>query len=618
MTSRPRHHRRTPQGQQPWLPGLIDALRTREKPSSLRRFFSPGEYALRRASFRLSFVILLLTFLFLVIAGRTALLTFHTETKEPQELKALRADIPVTARANITDRHGTLLATSLPTVMLMADARKILDPSDAASKLASVFPEINADRLAQAITSSRRYVTIRRHVTPRQYAAINRMGIAGLEFAPDESRIYPAGGVTAHVVGYTDIDNNGIAGLEKSLHRQLQNKQDPLMSSLDLRMQTILHREIGDAVHEFRALGGAGVMMDIHTGEILSLVSLPDFDPQKAGKASDAARFNRASLGVYEMGSTFKIFTTALALESPQIRLSDRFDTLHPIEVGGRVIRDMHPATHALNVAEIFTLSSNIGSARMAEKIGVSAQRAFLEKLGLTERPSLEIPEVGAPIVPAGSSWRETTLMTIAFGHGIAVSAVQLASAIASMVNGGTRVEPTLLKLDVATLAKLDRTKEDRRVISAKTSQQLLALMRLVVKFGTGKRADVAGYMVGGKTGTADKIVGRRYAQNARISSFIGVFPAHAPRYLVFVLLDDPKGTPKTHGFATGGWTAAPVVGRIVMQAAPLLWLPPVDRDMIKTTENRLLKPLGAGLLDSLNLEKETDDYASVESNRTQ
>lgn len=606
--------RRHNKANQPTLPGLFGSFRSGENSKNLRKLISPGDFALRRACSRLGLVFIAFSLLFLVVSTRLAMLTFHNETQEPQTIHAVAANMPVTARADIVDRNGTVLATSLPTVMLMADTRKIIDAQEAADKLSTILPDLDAPKLAREIQMTKRYVTIRRHLTPRQYYAINKLGIAGLEFIPDESRIYPAGSLTSHVLGYTDIDNNGISGLEKSQNGKLQNQQEPVITTIDLRLQTILHRELTNAIDEFKALGAAGLIMDTSNGEILSLVSLPDFDPQNAGEANDNAKFNRATLGVYEMGSTFKTFNTAMALDSGEIKPADKFDATKPIEIGNKTIRDFHATRRWLNVAEIFMESSNIGSARMADKLGAARQRAFLGSLGLTEKSPVELPEVGSPIVPSVSNWRDTTTMTVSFGHGLAVNAVQLTSAVATLVNEGVSVQPTLLKKTDQQLQSMEK----KQIVSARTSAQIRALMRLVVKHGTAKQAEVPGYLVGGKTGTADKITAKAYNENARMSSFIGVFPANAPRYLVFALLDDPKGNAKTYGFATGGWTAAPVVGRVVSQIGPLLNLPPVEEDVIATAEQQLLKPLGTEVLESLNLEKETDHYAAVESNSAQ
>lgn len=594
-------------GREPLLPGLGTGSSPRLK-TTTRRAASPGETALYVAQTRLSVIGIAFALFFIATTGRMALLTIGNEPVEPPVLEAATDDKPVTARADIQDRNGTVLATSLPTIMLMADARKVLDARDAAHKITAVLTDMDPDKLEKELRNAKRYVTVRRQLTPRQYYAINKLGVAGLEFVPDEARVYPAGNVTSHVLGYTDIDNVGISGLEKGLNERLQTTPEPVHTSLDIRLQTILHSELEGAVQEYKALGAAGLIMDVQTGEILSLVSLPDFDPINPGKASDDAKFNRATLGVYEMGSTFKVFNTAMALDSGLVQVGERFDTMNAIEVGGKRIRDYHPSKHWLNVAEILMESSNIGSARMADRVGTAKQKAFLGNLGLTRKLELEVPEIGAPIVPSAANWRETTTMTISFGHGLAVNAVQVAAAASAIVNGGYRVKPTLLKTDGK-----PHFSEDERLVSARTSELMLGLMRLVVKFGTGKKGEAPGYLVAGKTGTADKLAGRNYSENARMSSFLGVFPATAPRYLVLAILDDPKGTAKTYGFATGGWTSAPVVSHVIGQIGPLLNLPPVDQDSIMTSERQLLRPLGREVLESLG--KETSDYASVESN---
>lgn len=605
------HGRRRSSTQQPFLPGLAGSLSAPSVTNAPRRYSSPGEIALHRAQQRLSYVLLAFSLFFIVVSGRLGMLTLGSETQDPEPMQALSGEAPVASRADIVDRNGTLLATSLPTMTLLADARKVLNADEAAIKLSAALPDLDNQTLLKELKEAKRFVTVRRRLTPRQVFEVNKLGIAGVEFVPDESRIYPSGEVTSHVVGFTDIDNKGIAGLEKGLDDRLQRNPEPVVSSIDIRLQTILHRELKQAIHEFQAIGAAGIIMDVRTGEILSLVSLPDFDPLNAGSTDPNARFNRATLGVYEMGSTFKMFNTAMALDSGMIKPAERFDTIHQIEIGGKTIRDFHPAKKWLNVAEIFMESSNIGSARMAERLGTAKQKAFLGNLGLTQKSSLEIPEVGAPLVPSNANWRDTTTMTVAFGHGIAVNAVQLSAAAAALVNDGIALEPTLLKRSPGK----DQNELQKRIISSRTSAQMRALMRLVVKHGTAQKAEVPGYLVAGKTGTADKLSGRHYSENARMSSFLGVFPAAAPRYLVFALLDDPKGNAKTYGFATGGWTAAPVVGRIVSQIGPLLNLPPVETEVMAATEYQLLRPLGTEVLDSLKLRNEADDYASVESN---
>jgi len=602
-----RSSRNRASSRQPSLPGLWDTTPSKTH----RRLSTPAEQALELARHRLVFVLLMFGIVYMAIAGRLASLSLSSDTPEPTFIHAASGDMPAASRANLTDRNGIVLATSLPTVSLCADGKRILDPDEAYGKLLNVLPDLDHEKLGEALHSPKRCAVIKRHLVPREYYEVNKLGLAGIEFSPYEARTYPSGSIMAHILGYTDIDSNGIAGMEKSLNGRLQQHPEPVALSLDLRLQTILHREISHAIDEFRAIGAAALVMDINSGEILAMVSLPDFDPMQAGKADDNAKFNRATLGVYEMGSTFKIFNTALALDSGLIKPSDRFDTLHPIQAGDRTIRDFHPARHRLNVAEIFMESSNIGAARMAERIGAARQRAFLTRLGLTDRVPVELPEVGSPLVPSASNWSHATTLTVAFGHGIAVNAVQMASAVASLVGDGTLVKPTLLRAADVPLESVGR----ERIVSPRTVAQMRALMRLVVTHGTAKAAEVAGYIVGGKTGTADKLSGRQYSKNARLSSFIGVFPAQSPRYLVLAVLDDPKGNARTYGYATGGWTAAPVVGRVICQIGPLLNLPPLEPDMLAATERQLLRPLGTEVLSSLKANKEDDDYAAVESN---
>jgi cell division protein FtsI (penicillin-binding protein 3) len=590
---------------EPSLPGLLS-------PPTSRRLATPREQALEVARARLVLVTLLFAVAWVVLSGRLSYLTLHGAVPpEAQTAHAEPGDGPAT-RADITDRNGTVLATSLPTVSLCADAKTIIDAEEAKKQLMTALPDLNPQKLDDDLRSGKHCVMIKRHLSPRQYYEVNKLGIAGLEFQPDERRIYPAGNLAAHVVGYTDIDNNGLAGIEKSMDTRLDENPDPLPLSLDLRVQAIMHQDLATAMNDYHALAAAGLVMDISTGEILSMVSLPDFDPDHPGTATDDQRFNRDTLGVYEMGSTFKIFNTALALDSGTVHMADTFDTAHTLEIGGHKIRDFEPENRDLNVAEIFTHSSNIGSARMAQRFGGTRQRAFFARLGLAEKSSIELPEVSAPLIPPARDWGEATTLTAAFGHGIAVNAVQLAGAVATIVNNGQTVHPTLIKLDVPPVAS------DDQVVSAHTSALIRGLMRLVVTRGTGKNADVAGYMLGGKTGTADKLnANHRYSDTARLSSFIGVFPANAPKYLVFALLDDPKGNAKTHGFATGGWVAAPVVHDVVAQVAPILAMPPLPKDMETATERQILKPLGNEIVDGIPVE-EGSDYAAVESDSVQ
>ena len=598
-----RRGKQTPQ--HPILPGVFSPPASPAAPRS-RRLSTPREQALEVARPRLLAAVFVFALAWLTISGRLAYLTLGNATPEAQAAHN-EASESVAARADITDRNGEVLATSLPTTSLCADAKKITDPEGAARQLITALPDLDAAKLAEDLHSGKQCAMIKRHLTPKQSYEVNKLGIAGLEFRPDERRLYPAGNVTAHVVGYTDIDNNGLAGVEKTFDTKLQEQATPVALSIDLRVQNILRRELANAQDTFHAIGAAGLVMDITTGEILAMASLPDFDPQHPGSASDDAKFNRDTLGVYEMGSTFKIFNTALALDSGLIRPGDQFDTTHPVQVGSQFIKDFEPEKRWLNVAEIFTHSSNIGAARMAERFGGARQRAFLARLGLTEKVALEVPEVGSPLVPSTANWGVPTTMTVAFGHGIAVNSIQLAAAVATIINNGVPVHPTLIKQTTPVV------QNEVPVISSHTSAIMRAMLRLVVTHGTAKQADVAGYMLGGKTGTAEKLGGGKYKKDARLSSFISAFPLNHPKYIVFAMIDEPKGNAKTFGFATGGWVAAPAVSHVASQIAPLLGLAPLTPAADAAAEAHLLHPLGTLVLDGAPVE-EGSTYASVDT----
>ncbi|MGE3622445.1 MAG: peptidoglycan D,D-transpeptidase FtsI family protein [Bdellovibrionales bacterium] len=597
-----RRLRRAASSRQPSLPGLFSSF------VKTRRLATPHEQAVDLAHTRLPAALFVFTLAWAIIGGRLVDLTLFNDMPELPLARAEPGDL-IETRADIRDRNGVVLATSIPTSSLCANTKKLIDPDEAARQLLAVLPDLDKAKLDEDFRSGKHCVIVRRHLSPRQMYEINRLGIAGLDFQPDEGRLYPAGNIAAHVVGFTNIDSQGLGGVEKYFDMHLDEQQEPVTLAMDLRLQNILRDELAGAMAKFSAIGAGGLIMDIRTGEILAMTSLPDFDPARPGEASDSARFNRDTLGVYEMGSTFKIFTTAMALDSGLIHIGDTFNTIDPIEIGGQTIRDFEKEKHWLNVAEIFTRSSNIGAAHMAERMGTARQRAFLTQLGLTEKAPLEVPEVGSPLLPSNKAWGEAATMTVSFGHGIAVNAVQLTAAVATIVNDGVRVRPTLLKVTGDTPGN----RENERVISPRTSAVMRGLMRLVVTRGTAKGAEVPGYMLGGKTGTAEKLVNKRYSSSARLSSFMGVFPMNAPRYAIFAMLDEPKGNANTYGFATGGMVVAPTVGHIVSRIGPLLNQAPLDADMAVTVEKQILKPLGAVLVDGAPVD-EGFNYASNES----
>ena len=505
---------------------------------------------------------------FVVLAGRLVHLSSTGDAGGAGPVAEGGGDIGV-ARAEIVDRNGVLLASDLTTASLYANPLRVLDAAEASDKISRALPDLDRGELFSKLSAPNRFVWIKRHLTPRQQHAVNALGLPGFAFLEEQKRVYPQGNLVAHIVGHTGVDNRGLAGIEKRLDERLGaaardgGARPPLRLSVDVRVQHVLRRQLALAVEKHQAIGAAGVVLDADDGQILASVSLPDFDPHRVDRASADSRFNRASLGVYEMGSTFKIFTVAMALELGTADLADRIDARKPLRVARFMIRDDHAQERWLSVPEVFTYSSNIGAARMALDVGAERQREFLERIGLLRRASLEVAEIGRPIAP--DPWRKISTMTVAFGHGIAVTPIQMASAVASLVNGGARVAPTF----IADRRGARATGE--RVVSDETSQAIRRLMRLNVVEGTGKQADAPGYLVGGKTGTAEKVGAGGYRRKALRSSFIGVFPASKPRYVVLVMLDEPQGTEETFGFATAGWTAAPVAGRVIERAAPLL-----------------------------------------------
>ncbi|MCA8909314.1 MAG: penicillin-binding protein 2, partial [Rhodospirillaceae bacterium] len=521
--------------------------------------------ALETGRTRLLLVAFLFTVGFMVVAGRLIDVTVMQAPGAPGV--ALAAEV-LGQRADILDRNGVILATSVPIASLFADASLIGDADQVVDLLAPIIPDLNQERARRLLATDRRFVWVHRRLTPSQQERINRLGIPGLEFGTEQRRIYPLGSLMAHVLGATDIDGHGIAGIERSMDDELLGGA-PVRLTIDVRLQEILRQELAAAIDEFSAIGGAGVVMDVRSGELLALSSLPDYDPDEIADADADALFNRATLGIYEMGSTFKIFTTAMALDSGTTTIAGTFDATHPIQVGRFTINDFHAQARWLTVPEIFRYSSNIGSVRMALAVGTERQQAYLRALGLLDPAPLELPEVGAPLVP--SPWREINTMTISFGHGLAVSPVQLANAVSTVVNGGIRHPATLVPRDPASLAG------DERVISEATSDLMRRLLRLVVTDGTGRNADAEGYLVGGKTGTAEKPSGGGYNTHALISSFVAAFPMNDPRYVVFIMLDEPHGTEATYGYATGGWVAAPTVRRVIERMGPLYGIAPVD-----------------------------------------
>ncbi|WP_020592603.1 peptidoglycan D,D-transpeptidase FtsI family protein [Kiloniella laminariae] len=565
--------------------GLLTNLRNPQSPKAVISLDGRIRQALEVGRTRLIVAGALMAMAFVIIGIRLVDLTLLQGSRSNTTSTAQEIDEapPVqTRRADIVDRNGIVLATTLPTASLYAEPKKIPNPEIAARLLADILPEISQDKLLKKLSSDRAFIWIKRNLTPRQQYAINGLGIPGLNFEQEQRRFYPHENLSAHIVGFTDVDNKGLAGVEQSFDTALRENDAPLELSIDLRVQHILTEEMSAAMQEFSAIGAAGLVMDVNTGEVISSVSLPTFDPDSPGDAPDDARFNRATLGIYEMGSTFKLLTAAMALDEGVASVYDGYDVSKPIRISRFSITDYKPMKRWLSVPEILIYSSNIGTVQMALEVGTESQRKYLSNFGLLRTASTELSEVGTPLVP--SPWREINTMTISYGHGIAVSPLQMTTAVSSLVNGGVMKPATFIKRDK------DYVPAGRRILNEKTSILMRDMMRLVVLHGSGRNADAEGYLVGGKTGTADKLKGGRYVTNSRVSSFVAAFPMNNPRYVVYVMVDEPKGTKKTYGFATGGWVAAPVVKRVIERMAPLLGIQPVHIESADDSGNSILK----------------------------
>ncbi len=503
---------------------------------------------------------------FSVIGGRMVDVTVLRDGDAPRAHRALNTEAEY-GRADIVDRNGVLLATSLPSDSLYAHPGEILDPAAATRALVGVLPDLQASDVQDKLTSGRAFIYLKRNLTPKQVYDVNALGIPGLYFEKGEKRVYPQGNLAAHAVGLTDLDGKGVAGIEKSFDKALDERHEPLRLSLDIRVQTVLHKELAKTMADFNAIGATGMVMDVRTGEVLGMVSLPDFDPNTMAGATPDAMFNRATLGVYEMGSTFKLFDAAAALDAGVATPTSTYDATHPIHVARFEITDYHAQNRWLSVPEILIYSSNIGAAKMALDLGTDRQKDYLGRFGLLRPASIEVPENGAPLVP--NPWREINTMTIAYGHGMAVTPAQMVQGVGAIVDGGILHPLTLLAHAAG------EPVAGTPVIKPATSRMMLDMMRLIVTQGTGEKAEVPGYDVAGKTGTAEKAGASGYHHKLLLSSFIAAFPSSNPRYLVLAMIDEPQGNKQSMGFATAGWTAAPAVGRIVAQIGPMLDVAP-------------------------------------------
>ncbi len=505
---------------------------------------------------------------FVAVALRMGYVSLLRDGAEPTQRVAVRGGTIQSDRADIVDRNGVVLATSVPVMSAFVNPRLLIDTTEAAKKIVSALPEFKYEEMKAKLDSDRSFVWIKRGMTPREYNLVNRLGIPGLEFQSEERRIYPQGQTGAHVVGYDSIDNQGLGGIERFFDQQLQSGQ-PVQLSIDLRLQRMVEEELARAVKKFSAIGAQSIVMDVTNGEILAMASLPTYDANNARTITNEALFNRATLGVYEQGSMFKVFNTALALDTGKFTMDSRVDASSPIKIDKFTIHDDPDVPHrVLSLPEVFTYSSNIASAKMAVEVGGDTQRAFLEKLGFMKPLNTQLTELGRPLYP--NHWSKISTMTIAFGHGMSVTPLHLTTGVAAIINGGILYPPTFVKRNGA-------SDPGRRIIQAKTSMLMRQLMRLNAVQGTGRKGDVPGYEVGGKTGTAEKVGHGGYVKKALFSSFVAAFPMSDPKFLVLVSLDEPKGLAETGGYATGGMVSAPSVKVIISNMVALYGILPGD-----------------------------------------
>jgi cell division protein FtsI (penicillin-binding protein 3) len=496
------------------------------------------------------------------------------------ETQAFRAQTDMqiaAARPRILDRNGAIMALDIQMKSLFAEPRLIEEPEEVFQALKTVLPDLNYTKTMRHLTSDAGFRWLKREITPRQQAQILELGLPGIDFRSETRRFYPGGPTASTILGQTDIDNRGIAGFEKhlddtwlrELHQSgfaLSKGLEPVETTIDMRVQHYVRAALLEAMEKYQAIAAAGIVLDAKTGEVVAMSSLPDFDPNRPKK--DDEMLNRISGGVFEMGSTFKMFTTAMALDSGLVSLGSKFDARRPIRIGRRTITDFHGKKRILTVPEVFIYSSNIGTAKMADVVGIPGQQEFLNRIGLlTRMEGFELPEVARPRQP--KVWKKVHSITISFGHGVSTTPLQTAVAAAAMVNGGTLFPPTLLPRSPEMAKAIGRP-----VLKPETSDAMRYMMRLNVLRGSGRRSEVPGYLVGGKTGTAEKVVDGRYSRDKRFNAFVSAFPIDDPRYVVLVTIDEPKPE-EGQRYATAGMNAAPTVARIISRAAPALGVKP-------------------------------------------
>lgn len=550
--------------------------------ASHMKFEGSAKIASGQTRSRLLLTMIMMGSVYAIICVRLVFLGFQ----DPQQPSIYRqVDAAITAsRPDIVDRNGNTLATDIHTASLFAEPNRIIDPDEALELLITVLPGLNQEKTHRRLSSNAGFVWLKRELTPAQQSKIFSLGIPGIGFKSETRRYYPSGNTTSHIIGHVNIDNVGTAGIEKYIDDtglgDLRNagfgsnkNMETVRLSIDLRVQHFVRDELAKAMERYQAIAAGAIVLKINTGEVLAMASLPDYDSNKPGDALKKKNMNRLTAGLYEMGSAFKLFTTAMALDSGKVKMTDKFDATKPLRIGGFTINDFHAKRRWLDVPEIFIYSSNIGTAHLADQVGIAGHREFLHRIGLLGKmQSFELPEIAKPQEPA--KWKKINSVTISYGHGVTTTPLQTASAAAAMLNGGRLIPPTLFPRsdgDAGALAT--------RVISERTSQLMRYLFRLNVEKGSGRRAEIKGYRVGGKTGTAEKVVNGKYSNDKRFNVFLAGFPIDDPQYVVMVFVDEPQPE-KGEKYATAGMNAAPVVAQIIRRSAPILGVAPKFLDL--------------------------------------
>jgi cell division protein FtsI (penicillin-binding protein 3) len=541
-------------------------------------FENPALRGRLRGQNRIRLLGLLFCAFFLAIAVQLGRLTLLQHVLPPNPELVMRE--PPTPRPDIVDRNGIVMATDMAVASLYIDPRKIIDIDETVETLTAAMPDIDAKTLRQRLLQpGKAFIWLKRQVSPEERDLVYNLGLPGVGYVNERKRVYPLGRLAAQAIGYVDIDNKGIAGMEKflddrgamytaSLAGPDSNSTAPAQISIDTRVQQVVTDEVSKAVLKFRAKFGGGIILNTETGEIVSMASVPDYNPNEEVKNLTSDQQNKLTGGVYELGSVIKAVTFAMAFDAGVITMESTFDVTRPLIIGNARINEFHAPRRVLTVPEVFTYSSNIGSAKMALEVGLEGHREFLKRVGLFDRMVTELPESAKPLLPR--QWTKLSSATAAFGAGFAVQPLQGLSVISNLINGGLSIPPTMLKRDKASAEILSR-----RIIKPETSEKMRYLLRLNVLQGTATRADVVGYRVGGKTGTAEKVINGRYSKDKNLTSFIGAFPMDNPKYAIYVMLDEPVALPETYGFTTAGWNAVPTAAKIIERIAPILGIVP-------------------------------------------